>query len=164
MGVRNLGFASSSWGDGANHEGQRLVPWAQVRFQPVVRRFHIDGVGNQNVIDALLHQILHVPVRHLHREARLGDGQLIARHGNLAVGGWRNDHIETQLLEVCAPEGEAVVIEHGARNSHRADSAAAGRQLDFFQQLLAPFHQVLNHRLAVGRARLRNLSEHLSPQ
>ncbi len=62
-------------GKRTNHEWQRLIPRAKMRVLHALGGFHVEHVGQEDVIDALLDQVLDVTVRDLHGIAGLRDGE-----------------------------------------------------------------------------------------
>src|SRR5208337_4507177 len=81
---------------------------------------------------------------------------------DLPVCGGGEDYVELQFLEVGAPEGEAVVVEHGARDAHARPRTSGGQQ-NFFQQLVTVVEQILEDGLAVGTRPLAKLVGALVP-
>ena len=104
-------------GKSADDKRQCLVPRAEMRVLHAFGRFHVEHVGQEDVVDALLDEVVDVTVCDLHRIARLRDCQFIASYRDGAIGLRRYDDVETELLEVGAPEWKAIIEEHGARNT-----------------------------------------------
>src|SRR5690242_6470178 len=96
-----------------------------------------------------------MPMRDLHRVARLRDRHLDARSRDPRIGDGREDGGNSELGEVALPEGETVERGHRARET---DAELAGRRhRERVEQLVTEGEEVVDHRLASGGGGLAEL-------
>src|SRR6185295_16260389 len=103
---------------GTNDERQCLVPRAEVGLARAFRSFGVYGVGDEDMIDPFVDEVLDMSVRDFDGKARLRHRHLVADSSDFAIRLRRGYDVETQFLEVGTPEREAIEIEHRARNSN----------------------------------------------
>ena len=134
-----------------DHERQRLVPRAQVRFVVHPGRLHGQDVGQQNKIGFFRQQVGHVPMRDDDGETRFSHHAFQPGLDDLLVGRVAQDGGEAQVRHEGSPEGQALQREHGQGNSHGRRAGPGLGQVRFVQQqLAAEGEQVLDHRQGSG--------------